>query len=122
MRTLLLALILINKAHAGESDCLARIMYAEARGEPFEGVVAIGQAVVNRSTNRNKPICKLTGVQKKQPPLKMLNYYKSIAKELLKNPSTSIVSSADSWNTGRKPAYPGKVNRQINKHIFYTMD
>ena len=120
MRTLLLALILVNKSYAGEAECLARVMYAEARGEPFEGVIAIGQATVNRSASKNKPICALTGVAQKKLPSKMAEYYKSIAKHLLSKPSNSVAMNADSWNTGRTPAYPGEVTRQIRNHVFYV--
>lgn len=38
-----------------ELDLLARIIQAEANGEPFEGKVAVGQVVLNRVKNDNFP-------------------------------------------------------------------
>lgn len=38
-----------------ELDCLARAIYYEARGEPYEGQVAVAQVVLNRARSRNWP-------------------------------------------------------------------
>ena len=38
-----------------EVDLLARVIYAEARGEPFKGQVAVGAVVINRLKSRNFP-------------------------------------------------------------------
>lgn len=42
----------VNKA---ELDMLARIIYAEARGEPYKGQVAVGAVVMNRLASSNFP-------------------------------------------------------------------
>ena len=42
-------------------DCLAKNIYHEAKGEPFEGKVAVAQVTINRSTSGQFPsdICKV---------------------------------------------------------------
>lgn len=118
---ILMASIISIGAQAGETDCLASIMYAESRGEPLEGVIAIGQAVINRSKAQAKPICRVSGVKRKKPPAAVSDYYRSIAKQLIAKPSNSVAKQADSWNTGTKPRQPGTVTRQIESHVFYIL-
>lgn len=120
MRILILFLI-ATSVSANESDCLSRIMYAEARGEPLEGLVAVGQSVINRASKQNKPICRVTGVKRTQPPLTVFEYYKAMAKALLTKPSNSIAKGSDSWNTGKKPSQSGEITRQIGNHVFYVL-
>lgn len=113
--SLLMALALTSTATADQSDCLAKIMYAEARGEPFEGVIAVGTAAVNRGNP-----CEITGVKRKQPVKTLLEYYKSLARQILAS-KTDIVKGADSWNRGIKPAYKGEITRHIGEHTFYIL-
>ena len=116
MRLVLISLIILTTpTKASETDCLAKVMYAEARGESLEGVVAVGHATVNRGNP-----CAVTGVHRKQPPKNMLEYYKALAKEIL-NAKHDPVKGANSWNTGEKPAYRGDVTRQIGSHVFYVL-
>lgn len=39
--------------------CLAMAIYYEARGEPFRGKQAVAEVVINRSIDRNLPVCKV---------------------------------------------------------------
>ena len=116
MKTLtLLFLLLSTTTQADETHCLARIMYAEARGESIEGAIAVGQAAVNRGSP-----CKITGVKRKEPIKSLLEYYQALAKQII-NSKTDIVKGADSWNRGTKPAYRGNVTRQVGEHVFYIL-
>ena len=44
-----------SKVSAAEKACLARAIYFEARGESFEGQVAVAQVVLNRARSRKWP-------------------------------------------------------------------
>lgn len=122
MRMILLLLATLP-AHAkpveDEAKCLAQIMWSEARGESVEGVVAIGQATINRANG--KSICSVSGVTRKKPIPAMQDYYRALAKQILST-KNDIVKGADSWNTGKKPAYKGEVTRIIGGHVFYVMN
>ncbi len=122
MKKLMLALLICTPilAQAGEVQCLSQTMYAESRGEPLEGAIAVGQATVNRAKKVGKNICALTGVERKAVPKVLSNHFNALAKSII-NGSGSVVGNADSWNTGRRTAYPGAVKRRIGKHIFYAM-
>lgn len=115
MPKILLLLLISTPSFADQTHCLARIMYAEARGEPLEGVIAVGQA----ASNRGNP-CEITGVKRREPTKTLLEYYRALASQILRS-KTDIVTGADSWNTGTKPAYKGDVTRQIGKHVFYVL-
>jgi spore germination cell wall hydrolase CwlJ-like protein len=96
-------------------------MYAESRGEPLEGLIAVGQATVNRAEKTSKTICGLAGVKRKAVPKALSNHFNALAKSII-NGQSSVVGNANSWNTGKRPAYPGKVERVIGKHVFYAMN
>ena len=110
-----------GKAFAGEASCLARILNAESRGESLEGLVATGQAAITRADDQDSNLCEVGGVHRSRPTQTMGQYYLALAKELLAHRSTSVSRGADSWNTGEKPAHPGKITRQIDHHVFYVM-
>lgn len=107
--------------HATEADCLSQILYAESRGEPLEGVVAVGQAAINRGKNQGKPICHISGVKRRKPPAQLADIYQGIARHLISKPSNAVAKQADSWNTGSKPRQPGEITRQIGGHVFYVL-
>ena len=116
------ALISGSKAFAADNaTCLARIMNAESRGESFEGLVSIGQSAITRAEDTDSNLCDVPGVHRKRPSKSMAEYYLAVARELLAHPSTSVSNGANSWNAGSKPAHPGKVTRQIDNHVFYTI-
>ena len=49
MKSAILALCLLaSPAAAGEVDCLAQAIYHEARGEPVETQIAVGNTILNR--------------------------------------------------------------------------
>lgn len=109
------------KAYAGESDCLAAIMYGEARGQNFEGVIGLGQSAIKRAENQQTTICKESGVKRVNPVKPLDEYFKFLAAYLIKHPSTSVSRGADSWNTGDKPKQPGQITRKIDDHTLYIL-
>ncbi|MGZ8157588.1 MAG: hypothetical protein ACXWT1_00355 [Methylobacter sp.] len=117
---LTIAFLLPMPAQATEEGCLAKIIYAESRGESIEGAIAVGQATVNRSKRIGKSICKLTGVSRLTPPRNLKTHYTALAKSVMDG-KDSIVRNSDSWNTGTKPRSSGEVVRQIGGHVFYVM-
>lgn len=120
MKRLLLILTLIPMyTQASEAECLAKIMYSEANGEPIEGVVAVGHASLNRSKITNRSICKIKGVTKRTVHPRVHNTYIALAKSVL-NGDKSVVGKADSWERKINPN-KGKITRRIGHHTFYVM-
>ncbi len=119
----LLAVLILSgsKAFAGEAECLRDIMNAEARGQTFTGVVGIGQAAMAKARVERSTLCKLGGVHRKSPAREMAEYYLTLARHLIAHPSESVSQGADHWNTGKRPAYNGKVTRQLDDHVLYVL-
>ncbi|HEY8098706.1 MAG TPA: hypothetical protein VIE65_21780 [Methylobacter sp.] len=117
---LTIAFLFPISAQASEEGCLAKIIYAESRGESIEGAIAVGEATVNRSKRIGKEICRLTGVSRLTPPSNLMSHYTALAKSVMGG-TDSTVRNSDSWNTGTKPRYAGEVVRQIGGHVFYVM-
>jgi len=117
---LTIALLFPVSAPPSEEGCLAKIIFAESRGESIEGAIAVGQATVNRAKRTGKTICKLTGVSRLTPPRNLIAHYMALAKSVIGG-KDSIVQNSDSWNTGTKPRYSGEIVRQIGDHVFYVM-
>lgn len=110
-----------SKAFAGETHCLARIIYAETAGHSVEHAVAIGQAAITKAEDDDTNLCQLRGVKRKQPPMSMVEYYKVLAKQLLDKPKTTVSRGADHWNAGDKPQFKGEVKRQFENQVLYTL-
>ncbi len=117
---LTLAFLLPIQAQANEERCLAKIIFAESRGESIEGAVAVGQAAVNRAKRTGKTICMLTGIARSTPPRNLMAHYTALAKSVITG-KDSIVRNSDSWNAGTKPRCAGEVVRNIGGHVFYVM-
>ena len=117
---LTIAFLFPLSAQANEEGCLAKIIYAESRGESIEGAIAVGQATVNRAKRIGIEICRLTGVSRLTPPRNLMMHYTALAKSVMGG-KDSTVRNSDSWNTGTKPRYAGEVVRQIGGHVFYVM-
>ncbi|EGW23702.1 hypothetical protein [Methylobacter tundripaludum] len=117
---LTIAFLLPMPTQVSEERCLAKIIFAESRGESIEGAIAVGQATVNRAKRTGKAICKLTGVSRLTPPRNLMAHYTALAKSVMGG-KDSIVRNSDSWNTGTKPRRAGEVVRQIGGHVFYVM-
>lgn len=109
------------QAKPTQTECLSRILYAESRGQSVEGVVSLGQSAVEKARKEHQTLCTLTGVNRKTPTKELAEYYALLAKQLITTPKTTVSRGADHWNTGKKPALPGKVTRQIEGHVLYIM-
>lgn len=109
------------KAYAGETECLAAIMYGESLNQNFEGVVGLGQAAITRAENQHTTICRERGVKRVNPVKPLDEYFKFLAGYLIKHPSISVSKGADSWNTGNKPSQPGQITRKIDDHTLYIL-
>lgn len=57
-------------APPSETECLSKVIYFEARGEPVEGQIAVGQVVLNRVRSRLYPngICQVIEQQNQFAP------------------------------------------------------
>lgn len=125
MKNLLLPLLLASvAAHADEVQCLAETIYAESRGEPLEGQMAVGQAAINRAQRSSKTICELIRdrvMQARKIPAAKLRFYRLLALELLTEKLPRVLYHADSWNTGNTPAFRGALEKVIGRHVFYRV-
>lgn len=120
MKALIMMLLLMPAiTKASEIECLANIMFSEARGESVEGVIAVGHASINRSKVSKHTICNLKGVTKRQVPKEVKGSYVALAKSALS--TKSVVGKADSWERGVIPHRAGSITRRIGKHVFYQM-
>ena len=102
-----------------ELQCLSAIIYSEARGEPEIGQLAVAHASINRSKRSGMSLCKIKGVTRKTPTLKLQHYFKQIAKTAMSTHST--IGAADSWNTSKKPHSRGDKVKVIGRHVFYII-
>lgn len=122
MRALILLALLYSQASLGdEHSCLAKVLYAEAKGASLEGTLVVGECMLNRAENQGRSVCTTSGVERKTPPKNLFDYYKALAKQLLKSEKRSLAKGCDSWNAGTKPNHPGKVTRQIDGQVFYVL-
>ena len=119
-KLVLVATMLPLSSHATEVQCLAKVLYSEAKGESILGVLAIGAASKNRSLKSHIPICALKGVTSEVIPADLRPHFEALARSTLSS-KKSIVLGADSWNTGTKPHLKGDITRQIGRHVFYVM-
>lgn len=119
---ILLSFLAFNSyaASSSETRCLARIIYAEARGESPQGALLVGQAAANRAESRNSSLCNVSGVARRSVPTDLLHVYHAIAKSAIDKPRTAA-RGADSWNRGYRPAFRGQVTRREGAHVFYRM-
>lgn len=112
-----------TQAHADNLDCLTRLIHKESRGEPLEYLAVTARSAVNRASDGN--ICKLIskGVAKASShvPDAVKPYFVAIAKTAMTEKS-DIANGANSWNTGRKPAFRGKIKRASHSSVYYQMD
>ena len=126
-KLLLIALILSPlNANAKCNDVveLSRILYAESESQSIEGITALGESAINRSKRTKLSLCKIHGVNRKEPNKILKSKWESVARSILNDSrkSKSIVGNADSWVKGKVPSMPGRITRHIGAHTFYIMD
>lgn len=123
------SVLLLSGTHSSQAEsrgdvlkqkaCLSQIMFAEARGESKNGVLAIAHASINRAIKTTGNTCTIKGVTRKAVPKDDRSYFNELAEFALFHKSN--VAQADSWNTGSRPMSKGKVVRKISAHVFYIM-
>jgi spore germination cell wall hydrolase CwlJ-like protein len=116
---ILMTLPILSQATSDKTQCLARIIYSEARGEPLAGQLAVAHAVINRSHRSDRHICRVKGVTALEPSDKLKPFFYNLARLSLKSAST--IGTADSWNVKKIPHDRGKKVKKIGAHIFYIM-
>ena len=117
----MLALLVSSDVYSNEVKCLSEIMFSEAQGEPFTGIIAVAEASVNRAGTQKRNACSITGVTRKKVPKQLVDHYKSIAENVAKNKTNNYAKGADSWERGR-PSYKGKITAKIGHHVFYKQE
>lgn len=122
MRQLALLLCLTSPvAVADDLDCLAKTIYGEARGESVAGAVAVAQATLQHAIRFGKGVCEVPA--RRQPiPVRYMSLYRGLAETAINVDTAQLAPKADSWNTGTKPAYKGRVVAVIGKHVFYIRE
>lgn len=121
------SLLLTNQTQAqtcNETQTLAKVLYAEARGQPDEGVIAVGNTLVRRKLEwiPKQTICEhaKAAYQQKAVPRELSGYYQLLATGLLSGQIADVTKGADSFDSlPRKPK--GRWTRRIGKHQFYVM-
>lgn len=117
-KTILAALVLLpHLSYANEAKCLARILHAEDR-KTITGAIEVANASINRSNAQQKSICRITGVERSEPPTKYRPYFEALAQAALASPR---LNDADSWDAGRKPHLPGDIRQYAGGQTFYKM-
>jgi spore germination cell wall hydrolase CwlJ-like protein len=104
-------------------QCVAEVLYSEARGAALEELVLVGNTLKNWHDSTGEPVCKVAdkGYTRKPVPAKVAAVYQTVARGILSGeiPDTSV--GADRFNEGKKPAYPGLIRRQTRHFTFYTL-
>jgi hypothetical protein len=124
-RLILIALLtspITSTANCNEVKALSKILFAESENQSIEGIVALGEAAINRSKRTKLSLCKIHGVTRREPNKILKNKWEAVAKSILKDNKKSTVGDADSWNIGKKPNSAGDIKRVIQKHVFYKMN
>ena len=108
--------------------CLAIVVYLEARGEDFQGQMAVAEVVMNRVSANGYPnnVCAVAR-QKGQFAFNSSVAYKvesspslEVAKEAIKQ-NTNIAKGATHFHSGKKPYWTEAMlpTVKIGKHRFY---
>ena len=109
-----------------EMECLATNIYREARGEPFEGQVAVAQVTLNRLADVRYPktIC---GVVHQKNQFSWTNKYSNIVYNMDSvNAAMRALSSGGTFKATHyhasyvNPNWKLKKIAKIGNHVFYA--
>lgn len=115
--------------NSSDYDLLARIISAEARGEPYEGQVAVGAVVLNRMEHPSFPDT-LSGVVYQKGAFSCLNdgqFYEPVADSAYKaatdalngyDPSSGAIYYYNPAKSTNKWIFSRKIITTIGKHRF----
>lgn len=109
---------------AGDVDCVAHAIYAEARGEGVQGMLLIGNVIRNRMTTFKKTACQVvlqTGqFAKYNNKQQISNYYRMIANVAL-SPFIPDLTKGALYFTNRSVIFKDKkIVYTYKNHLFYV--
>lgn len=121
MKKLLLTLAVMvsnSEALAADLDCLANMIYSEARGESVEGQIAVGYTVVNRVRKLKRPACWVVrhGYTRKKIPKAEVSAFLGIAEGVLAERLRNPIGEADSFDSRKGRHARGSI--KIGRHYF----
>ena len=108
-------------AKAGEVECLAKIAYAEARGESIKGVVAVMQTTLHHSKQSHKTVCNVPAKQK-ELPRSIGSVFLATAREVLNGTTKDVTGNAVAWRSKGQRARGGVSTGKIGRHEFFTVN
>jgi N-acetylmuramoyl-L-alanine amidase len=112
-------------------ECLAKVIYFEARGEGALGMLAVGHVVMNRIRHRDYPddVCSVvyqknqfSWTKTKHRIVSMTLYKKaeSIAYDILTGDTKDPTRGATSFHASSvEPSWGKRIKTRIGNHIFY---
>ena len=114
-----------------DTECLASVIYHEARGEPLSGQIQVGQVVLNRVKHKSYPnsVCKVAFQPHQFSGLYRIKYTEKearLARSILLNRTRAQFPEATHyhadyvdpyWSSWSKLKKKGKIGR----HIFYKV-
>lgn len=112
------------------AECLAAVIYHEARGEPVEGKLAVGQVVLNRVKSGDFPnsICGVAFQRGQFTDLHRVKYDKdtmSIAKRVLHGAAKFMTAATHFHTINASPRWASSPDfiylGRIGDHLFYKM-
>lgn len=113
-----------------ETKCLASVIYHEARGEPIQGQIAVGQVVLNRVKSKHYPnnICKVVFQPYQFTDHTKIKYSEKtmeLAIDILRNSKKMITAATHFHTYDVEPKWALDERMipvgQIGRHLFYKM-
>lgn len=124
----ILLLLFCTPALSEEVDCLARMVYAEARGEPLEGQYAVAYVALNRTEDERFPntVCGVIHqpgqfTWARDPSGQSWTRARQVARAAMELHDSDIdnTNGAVYFNVGARQTYHGMLTRRIGNHNFY---
>jgi N-acetylmuramoyl-L-alanine amidase len=107
---------------ASAAICLASVIYAEARGEPVDGQIAVAQVVLNRIEDSRWPdsICGIAEQPDQFASLPPDIETLAVALEVIREEHDDMVAGATHFFSGPPPWWAGEMERigRIAGHTF----
>lgn len=102
--------------------CLAAVIYAEARGEPPVGQLAVAHVVLNRAEHDPERICEVTRRPHQFARLRPSPEFIELAVQILNHPGEDPTEGADHFHSGPIPYWAPSMTRTttIGGHTFYA--
>lgn len=122
--------IVEQEARRKNVECLATVIYHEARGEPIEGQYAVGHVVINRMQSKHFPnsICGVAFQKHQFTDLRHIRYNPKalkVAEKIIGGKSPYRISATHFHTINVSPAWSFSDRKQfiaqIGRHYFYRM-